>query len=364
MKKLLKKLSLHTQIIIANTFLLLTSLILYFIYLKLINNTNFYLKYHHASNIIYWVIMIMIIALLDATLIEKITFPAKEFIGYAKEFEKINFKEVENEMTNLDFIKLANAFNELQHKLFETINETQKKNNEIILLNEKMKQDFIYKRNLVSSISHDIKTPLTIIEATIHAIKDQIFSPEEIPGEIENILLEIDKTKKMLQDTINIYKIEEDLSNTNEFKEFQLIDVITTITDDFKTLFEKYQQTLTLNLKNDITINGDINQFKKAISNLILNAIVHSPKGNKININIISNKNSKVLEIINTGTNINEDEINNIFKPFYQTDKSRTKNDDFGNGLGLYISQEILKKHNLKLNVINLDNAVKFYVEF
>ena len=54
----------------------------------------------------------------------------------------------------------------------------------------------------------------------------------------------------------------------------------------------------------------------------------------------------------------------NIFKPFYQTDKSRTANEDFGNGLGLYITQEILKKNNLKLNVINLENAVKFYIEF
>ena len=362
--KILKKLSLHTQIIIANTLLLLSSLILYFIFLKLISETNFYTNYQQLANIIYWIIMIILIAILDSTIIAKITFPAKEFIGYAKEFEQINFKEIENEMTNLDFIKLAHAFNELQNKLFETINETQKKNNEIILLNEKMKQDFIYKRNLVSSITHDIKTPLTIIEATIHGIKDQIFTQEEIPNELENVLKEIDKTKKMLQDTINIYKIEADLSNINEFNDFQLIDVVTTITDDFKTLFEKYQQKLSLNLQSDITIKGDINQFKKAISNVILNAIVHSPKGNKIYINTISNNKHKILEIINTGVNIKDEEILNIFKPFYQTDKSRTKNDDFGNGLGLYISQEILKKHNLKLNVINIENAVKFYIEF
>lgn len=362
--KIIKKLSLSTQIIIINTTLLLNSLFLYFVYLKIISNTNLYLNHQQISNIIFWIIMIIIIALLDATLIEKITFPAKEFIGYAKEFQKINFTQVANEMTNLDFIKLANAFNDLQEKLFETINETQKKNNEIILLNEKMKQDFIYKRNLVSSISHDIKTPLTIIEATIHGIKDQIFTEDEIPNEIDNILIAIEKTKKMLQDTINIYKIEVELSNINDFKDFQLIDVITKITDDFKTLFEKYRQKLSLNLQSDITIKGDINQFKKAISNLILNAIVHSPKENEIKINIISNNKRKILEIINTGTNIEENELQNIFKPFYQTDKSRTKNDDFGNGLGLYISQEILKMHNLKLCVTNLENAVKFYIEF
>ena len=306
--------------------------------------------------------MIFVIAILDATIIEKITFPVKEFIGYAKEFEQINFKEIESEMTNQDFIKLATAFNDLQKKLFETINETKRQNTEILLLNEKMKQDFIDKRNLVSSISHDIKTPLTIIEATIHAIKDQIITQEEIPTELDNLIKEITKTKQLLQDAINIYKIETELANTSNFEEFDLIDLITTITDDFKTLFEKYQQRLSLNFQSDIKINGDINQFKKAISNVILNAIVHSPKGNKISINIISKNKKKVLEIINTGITISEDEIENIFKPFFQADKSRTLNDDFGNGLGLYISQEILKGHNLKLDVVNLENAVKFYI--
>ena len=188
--------------------------------------------------------MIFVIAILDATIIEKITFPVKEFIGYAKEFEQINFKEIESEMTNQDFIKLATAFNDLQKKLFETINETKRQNTEILLLNEKMKQDFIDKRNLVSSISHDIKTPLTIIEATIHAIKDQIITQEEIPTELDNLIKEITKTKQLLQDAINIYKIETELANTSNFEEFDLIDLITTITDDFKTLFEKYQHRL------------------------------------------------------------------------------------------------------------------------
>ena len=101
-----------------------------------------------------------------------------------------------------------------------------------------------------------------------------------------------------------------------------------------------------------------------AIRNLLLNAIIHSPKNNNIYVNIVSNKINSVLEIINTGINISNNDINNIFKPFYRADKSRTKKDDFGNGLGLYITSEILKKHNLDINVENIDNGVKFYIVF
>lgn len=299
----------------------------------------------------------------SALLIEKLTFPAKEFIGYAKEFEQIDFKQVSSEMTNSDFIKLANAFNDLQAKLNETIEKLKLKNSEIINLNENLKNELIHKRDLVAAISHDIKTPLTIIAATISAIQDGIFTPEETQVELENILNEVETTKRMLQDTINIYQIESEISE-EKFEEFQLIEVINTVAEDLSKLITKYKHSLHLNLSADVKINADKEKFTMAIKNLVLNAIVHSPESNNIFINIISNKIHSVLEIINTGINISDEDLKNIFKPFYRADKSRTKHDDFGNGLGLYITKEILAKHNLEINVENIENGVKFYIIF
>ena len=355
--KFIKKLSLQTQLILLNILLLLSSLIIYFAYLNLIENTSFYQNHQQLSNIIYWIITILIISFVIAFVVEKLTFPAKEFVGYAKEFEQINFKEVEKEMTNSDFIKLSNAFNDLQVKLFATIDELKKKNNEI-------QQDLIYKRNLVSSISHDIKTPLTIIEATIHGIKDGIFSKDEISIELDNVIEEIQKTKKMLQDTINIYKIDADLADKSLYSNFNLTELINEVTTDFKKLIEKYQHKLSLNIQTDVKIYANKVQFKKALSNLLLNAIVYSPVYSTIYINILNNEKQKTLEIINTGVTIPNEDIIHIFKPFYRIDKSRTSGEDYGNGLGLYITSEILKKHNLKINVINIENAVKFYINF
>ena len=363
MKKIFRKFSLHTQIIFANTILLLLSLILYFIYISLMDDTNIYNSNPTLFNILYWLIIIIVLMIVSALIIEKITLPAKEFIGYAKEFNEINFNVIKEEMTNSDFIKLAIAFNELQNTLNQTIKKLEQKNNEILNLNENLKQELIYKRNLVASISHDIKTPLTIIAATISAIQDGIFSPEETQVELENVLKEIETTKKMLQDTINIYQLESEITE-DKFEEFQLIDVINSVTNDLSKLVTKYKHTLHLNLEHDVKLFGDKNKITTAIRNLILNAILHSPENNNIYVNIISNKIHSVLEIINTGTNISDQDIKNIFKPFYRADKSRTKNDDFGNGLGLYITNEILKKHNLEVNVLNIENGVKFYIKF
>ena len=363
MRKIIKKFSLHTQIIFTNTLLLLLALILYFIYISIIGQTSFYISNPTLFNILFWSIIVVILMIVSSLIVEKITFPAKEFIGYAKEFNDINFNIVASEMTNSDFIKLANAFNELQYTLNKTIMELEHKNKEILNLNNDLKNELIYKRNLVASISHDIKTPLTIIAATISAIQDGIFSPEETQIELENVLKEIDTTKKMLQDTINIYQLESEI-NENNFSDFQIIDIINSVTNDLSKLVAKYKHTMHLNLTNDIKMNGDKEKMTTAIRNIVLNAIIHSPENNEIHINIISNKIHSVLEIINTGVNITDEDIKNIFKPFYRADKSRTKSDDFGNGLGLYITKEILKKHNLEIDVLNVENGVKFYIIF
>ena len=363
MRDFLRKFSLHTQIIFVNTILLLFSLIFYFVYIILIDGTKVYANNPTLFNILYWLIIIIVLMFSDTLLIEQLTFPAKEFIGYAKEFEKMNFNLISKEMTNSDFVKLANAFNDLQCKLNETIKKIQQKNNEISKLNDNLKNELVYKRDLVASISHDIKTPLTIIAATISAIQDGIFTEEETKQELENVLIEIDKTTKMLQDTINIYQLESEISE-DKYEECSIINIVNSITDDLSKLITKYKHTLHLNLKTDIKVNANKDKLTLAIKNIILNAIVHSPENNNIYVNIIIKENTKSLEIINMGITISENDMKNIFKPFYRADKSRTKKDDFGNGLGLAIAKEIFNKHNFEVTVCNIENGVKFNITF
>ena len=102
------------------------------------------------------------------------------------------------------------------------------------------------------------------------------------------------------------------------------------------------EKSLNLNedIVDDIFISGDKRLLKKAFINIVRNAIIHSPKGESIN--IILNGNKFIVE--NTGVYIEESEINNIFKAFYRIDKSRNS-ETGGTGLGLYIVKSILDKH-------------------
>ena len=363
MRRLIKKLSLSQQCVITSTLIFVFILLLYFLYLAIIFNTPFFTNYQSLAHILYWIFALPLGIFLNVLLLGKIIEPIAYFIDYCHKFRELNFKEIEEKLPNSDFKRLCIAFEELQSSLNNTIDELRKKNSEITLLNEKQKKDLIMKRNLVSSISHDIKTPLTIIHTTISAIRDGIFTPEEIPNELENILNEVEKTNAMLKDTINIYHMENESYQMN-ISEISLITLINEITISLAKLFEKHHQTLKLNLPSDVIIEADEKQMTRALNNLIVNAITHSPENNTVEINLISNVRNDILEIVNTGTNIDENDINHVFEAFYRGDKSRTKTDDYGNGLGLYSAKEIIKRHNFELGVINLDNAVKFYIVF
>lgn len=361
MKKIISKLSLRNECALVLIGLNLLLLILYLLYCLVLKNFTVYQNHIVLFHLMYWLIMISVDTILSIILIDSITSPIKAFIGYLKEFQNIDFEKVEKGLGNADYKKLSIALGKLQKELFQAIFELEEKNKEITLLVEEQKRDFSYKKNLISSISHDIKTPLTIIHATISAFRDGIFPQEDLQKELDNIIVEIEKTTKMLQHTISIFKMDNEIE-LYEKKPFGLIDTITKSTDNFKKLFEKYNQTLILNLQKDITIMGDQEKFTRAINNLIMNAIIYSPPGEKIEINLIQNAKNDILEIINTGITISDDDMPHIFDPFYRADKSRTKTNEEGNGLGLYIAKEIMRKHRFELNAINLDNAVKFYI--
>jgi len=361
MKNLIRKLSIKAQATLIFLVVLLFLLIVYVFISKIIENTWFYENHYLFFTVIYFFLGIIISCGISLILLDKLLKPIDDLILYMGEFNDIRFDVVYDDMLNQEECELSKGLKQIQAEVFKNVDELQKINREVTHLMETLNMDFIEKRNLVSSISHDIKTPLTIIYTTISAIRDGLFSEEETKEELENILIEIDKTTSMLQDVITMFKNDAEISNIHK-EEFGLVETISKITDNFEKLFQKYNQTLLINIPYDIKINADKKQFERLLDNLLINAIIHSPENNEVKINLVTKGANHFLEIINTGVTIDDDNIKHIFDPFFQGEKSRTKLEDHGNGLGLYIAKEICKKNDLIIDVINLDNAVKFYI--
>ena len=188
---------------------------------------------------------------------------------------------------------------------------------------------------MLSGISHDLRTPLTRIKLQLAFIKD-----EKIAKKLSNDIQEMEKMlNEYLQFASSGYK-----EKTENFSLTELIEGI----------IKKYEnKNISHQLIKDISMNGRKNLVQRCINNLIDNSIKY---GNKINIQLSSSNNILVLIIDDDGPGIPPDEYDNVFKPFYKINKSRGDSKS-SVGLGLSIASDIVRSHggNIVLDKSPLD---------
>ena len=196
---------------------------------------------------------------------------------------------------------------------------------------------------MLSGISHDLRTPLTRMKLQIAFIKNQ---------EIKNKLAEdINEMEKMLNEYLQ-FTSSSYLEKDEQFNLSELLD----------KLIEKYNNTnISKNISPRIYVNGRKNLIQRCINNLIDNAIKY---GEKVNIELTKNNNNLFIKIEDDGPGIPEQEHENVFKPFYKMDKGRADSKS-SVGLGLSIASDIVRSHggNIKLDKSSLNGlSVKIFL--
>jgi two-component system osmolarity sensor histidine kinase EnvZ len=195
---------------------------------------------------------------------------------------------------------------------------------------------------MLSGISHDLRTPLTRMKLQIAFIKDK---------ELSNKLSDINEMEKMLNEYLQFTRS----SYSEKDEQFNLSDLI-------EDIVKKYDnKNISINLTPRIYINGRKNLIQRCINNLIDNA---SKYAEKINIELSKNNNNLFIKIEDNGPGIPEKEYENVFKPFYKIDKGRADAKS-SVGLGLSIASDIIRSHggNIKLEKSALNGlAVKIFL--
>ena len=126
-----------------------------------------------------------------------------------------------------------------------------------------------------------------------------------------------------------------------------------------------YEKNIKLeyDIEEEIKFNFNSDQIKQLVTILLDNAIKHSTKDGQINVNLKSNKDSIILDVINKGDSIKEGEEQKIFERFYRGDESRNR-DSNRYGLGLAIAKNIVENHNGKISASSKDGYTTFTVKF
>ena len=299
----------------------------------------------------YSMIVSLIVALIASYIYaKKITTPIKEICNVTKEMEKLNkraFCKVESE----DEIGiLAYNINSLYENLLNTIIslEEEIKN---VSESEKVKVDFL------RSASHELKTPLMSMHIMIENMLYDI-------GKYKNHYVYLEKCKdivnelsKMVQEILDTSKLNI-INNKNE-SVLDLGSLVQKNIEPYKLIAKSKKINIKMNLKESFNIKVDEKLFTKAISNIISNAVNYTDEGKEIRIYIKDKK----LIIENDCKPISEEHLAHIFEAFYRVDFDRNKSSG-GNGLGLYIVQQILKMYNLDYSFKSILTGMSFEVDF
>lgn len=313
---------------------------------------------------IYIGIISLLIGTILAFIFSKIfTRPIVELNNVAKSMAKLDFSKKYIVKNNDEIDQLGKTINYLSDKLDTSITE-------LNMANKKLKDDIEKERKLeklrkefVSSVSHELKTPIALIQGYGEGLKDSVIEDDESKDFYCDVIIdEANKMDKLVKDLLNLSQLESGYYQLQK-EAFNIYDLIENITNKFNPMLDEKSINLKINFDDKkLKIYGDYSRIEQVLVNFINNAINHVDNKKIISINIRDHVEKVKIEIINTGKSISDNEIDKIWDSFYKVDKSRAR-EYGGTGLGLSIVKEILKLHDSDFGVVNVDGGVKFWFE-
>lgn len=278
----------------------------------------------------------------------------------AKRMSAMDFTVKCEETTSDDEIgNLANTLNFLSSTLENALEDLKHKNKKLEEDIEKERKLEEMRKDFVASVSHDLKTPIGIIEGYAEGLKDGIATGKDALIYLETIIDESHKMNKLVTNMLELSKLE---SGNLELiiERFNILRLIQKIIKSFKLEFESKNIILELNTNLEYCyILGDVFQLEQVITNLLSNALKYTPNGNKVIVDIDSDDEIVTISVENKGAYIPEEEIDNLYNKFYRIDKVRNSSNN-SNGLGLAIVKRILKLHESSYSLFNTEDGVKF----
>ncbi|GEM_PF-1992535 len=306
----------------------------------------------------YVVLISIVIAVLIAVFISRVfSTPVRIIEKEMKKLALSNYETSSYNFKNKELVSLESTLNEVKKDTKEKVENIENQKESLEKLNEELKKEGELRSSFIARLSHELKTPLMVISATTEAFMSGLIKEEDELKEYNTILNEIDKTTGIIKDIINTYKTSTKELTLNVSR-FDLGLVIKNTLNTLLPIAQGNKLNVIENVNSGVFIDADEELIKQVVSNFITNAFKYTKEENKIEINLIDNKNEVKFEVRNYGSHINKENLDKIWLPFF---REKENVDSSSTGMGLYIVKEILTKHNYEFDVTNFDGGVLSY---
>lgn len=307
-------------------------------------------------------VVLLIAVLASIVYSHYVTRPVLRINDVSKKMAELDFSWRCNENRTDELGTLAHSLNEMSQRLSASMADLKS-------ANEKLKADIERERALeqaqldfFSAVSHELKTPITIIKGQTESMILNIGDYQDRSKYLKRSLEIINTMESMVQEILTVSRIKSSKVGLKK----ETIPFSDMLKQEY-ALFEDLIVQKGIDWEEKITPNlcivGDKALLQKAINNLFSNAITYSPEGSSIYLTAFAEKGSVLFLLENTGIHIPDSEFSKLFDAFYRIEQSRNKTTG-GSGLGLYIVKTILEQHQAEYRIENTNRGVLFTIQF
>ena len=211
----------------------------------------------------------------------------------------------------------------------------------------KLDYAFTSQKQFIQDISHELKTPLTILKGELEVTLKRMRSPEEYQSILMSGLEEINKLSQLIENLLTLARFDSRQMKL-EVEIFDLDTLITEVIDDMRILAQQKGIIIESILQDRVSVNADKKQIKRALINVLDNAIKYTLQNGTVVLKLSKENGFAKIKITDTGIGIPEAELSRIFERFYRGDKSHSSP---GFGLGLSITKSIIEAHRGEIKV-------------
>ncbi len=310
------------------------------------------------------VVAIIICAFVSLFMANQISQPLKELTALSKRMAGLEFnaRYVSKRGGTREIEELGNHMNELSDTLDDTITKLKKANTELQHDIEKKEEIDEMRKEFLSNVSHELKTPLALIQGYAEGLRDGICDdPESQAFYCDVIVDEADKMNQMIRKLLSLNQLEFG-NDVADMERFDIVELIQGVVDASSLMLATEKISVEFYSPNPVYVWGDEFKVEEVVTNYLSNAI-HYALGEKI-IRITLTEHDGLLRtsVFNTGNPIPEDSLDKVWIKFYKVDKART-HEYGGNGIGLSIVKAIMESMNRECGVINHEDGVEFWME-
>lgn len=307
-------------------------------------------------------IAIPVSAFLVVWLSNRVTKPILELANISERMKHLDFEVKYEGKDKTEIAILGNNINELSEALEETISELRTANNELLKDIERKDKVDEMRREFLSNVSHELKTPIALIQGYAEGLKEGINDDEESREFYCDVIMdEASRMNALVKNLLTLNQLEagNDIVNMERFNVVALVKNYIASAD---ILLRQNGISVRMEDYDSIYVWGDEFRVEEVFMNYFTNAIHYAQNEKIIDVRMVRVDGKVRISVFNTGSPIPQESVGHLWEKFYKVDKARTR-EYGGSGVGLSIVKAIMESMNQEYGVINYDNGVEFWFQ-